>query len=164
MKNLSKRSRLKKRKQRLTDRINQCKSSKELDEWEKVFSYHPVLKDDEQWDYCFLLSLIRFKLTKMSEYFYTHHIIMNEDWKGQICDKLVNLLDAAYNSGIVLNSDLKTYVNTRNEKRFFTEHKIKWYEENPIFKEKYKLAELREAKAISLFWKYFAFKINDLWD
>lgn len=62
MRKLSKRSVLKKKKQQLCDRINQCKSLKELKGWERTFSYHPVLKDDFDWDYEFLLDLIEFKL------------------------------------------------------------------------------------------------------
>ena len=74
-KNLSKRSRLKKRKQQLCDKINQCKSLKELKGWEKTFSYHDVLKDDFDWDYDFFLDLIEFKLRKMRDYFFAERII-----------------------------------------------------------------------------------------
>ena len=49
---------IKVRKQKLIDRINSCKSLKEIKEWEKVFSYYPVLKDDFDWDYDFFFNLI----------------------------------------------------------------------------------------------------------
>ena len=47
---LSKRSRLKKKKQQLCDKINQCKSLEELKGWERTFSYHTVLKDYQDCD------------------------------------------------------------------------------------------------------------------
>ena len=117
---LSKRFRLKKKKQQLCDRINQCKSLKELEGWERTFSYHPVLKDDQDWDYDFFLSLIEFKLKRMREYFWTHNIVENEKRYGDICDKLINILHAGYKTNIITDDKLNgIYVNTRNIHRFF---------------------------------------------
>ena len=44
---------------KLCDRINQCKSLEELKGWERTFSYHPILKDDQDYDYCFFLDLMK---------------------------------------------------------------------------------------------------------
>ena len=84
MKHLSKKSQLKNKKQKLIDRINQCKSLKDIKGWEKTFSYYDILKDDQDWDYGFFLDLIEFKLKRMREYFWTHNIVENEKQYGNI--------------------------------------------------------------------------------
>lgn len=162
MKNLSKKHRLKKRKQKLIDKINQCTSEKELEGWEKTFAYHDILKDDFDWDYCFLLDLIEFKLKKMREYFWTHDIVENEKRYGDICDKLINILHAGYKTDIIIVSDLHTYVNTRNVRRFFTPKRLKFIQKHNL--EFYYLPTVREEKAKRLFWKYLEWHIEELWD
>ena len=92
---------IKVKKKQLCDRINKCKSLKELKEFEKVLSYYPVLKDNEDWDYDFLLDLIEFKLSRMSNYFHTHHIVINEDWYGTLCDRAIAILKAGYKTDII---------------------------------------------------------------
>ena len=160
---LSKGSRLKKEKQQLCDRINQCKSLEELKGWKRTFSYHPVLKEDQDWDYDFFLSLIEFKLKRMREYFWTHNIVENEKRYGDICDKLINILHAGYKTNIITDDELDgIYVNTRNIHRFFNPNQL-----NFILKEglkRYYLSTVREAKAKKLFWKYLEHHIEELWD
>ena len=162
---LSSRSRLKKIKQRLCDKINQCKSLKELEGWERTFSYHPVLKDDQDWDEGFFFDLIEFKLKRMREYFWTHNIVENEKRYGDICNKLINILHAGYKTDIILDDELesnKIYVNTRNFYRFFNSKQHSF-----ILKEglkKYYRPTIREAKAKALFWRYLEHHIEELWD
>jgi hypothetical protein len=157
---LSKKSRLKKKKQQLCDRINQCKSLKELKGWERTFSYHPVLKDDQDWDEGFFFNLIEFKLKRMREYFWTHNIVENEKRYGDICDKLINILNAGYKTDIILDTDLKNKVNDRNKKQFLNEYEINFISKCP----QYYYATIREAKAKALFWKYLKRHIEELWD
>lgn len=157
---LSKKARLNKIKQRLCDRINQCKSLKELKGWERTFSYHPVLKDDQDWDEGFFFDLMEFKLKRMREYFWTHHIVENEKQYGDICDRLINILNAGYKTDIILDTDLKNKVNDRNKKRFLNEYEINFISKCP----QYYRATIREAKAKALFWKYLHHKIECLWD
>ena len=160
---LSKSSRLKKKKQQLCDRINQCKSLKELKGWERTFSYHPVLKEDQDWDYDFFFNLMEFKLKRMREYFWTHNIVENEKRYGDICDKLINILHAGYKTDIITDNELNgIYVNTRNIHRFFNPNQLDF-----ILKEglkKYYRSTIREAKAKKLFWKYLEHHIEELWD
>jgi hypothetical protein len=159
---LLKRSRLKKTKQQLCDRINQCKSLEELKGWERTFSYHPVLKDDQDWDYGFFLDLIEFKLKRMREYFWTHNIVENEKKYGDICNRLINILNAGYKTDIILEKDLHTKVNTRNVYRFFNPEQL-----NFIMKEglqQYYLPTIREVKSKKLFWTYLEHHIEKLWD
>lgn len=159
---LSKRSRLKKRKQQLCDRINQCKSLKELKGWERTFSYHPVLKDDQDWDHMFFFDLVEFKLKRMREYFWTHNIVENEKRYGDICNKLINILNAGYKTEIVTVKDLHNKVNTRNIHRFFTPDQLKFLMKEKL--QKYYLPSVREAKAKALFWRYLEHHIEKLWD
>lgn len=164
MKNLSKKSRLKKKKQQLCDRINQCKSLDELKGWKRTFSYHDVLKDDEDWDYGFLLSLIEFKLKRMSDYFHTHQIVENEDWYGTLCDRAIAILNAGYKTNIILSEDLNgIYVNVRNKNRFIPAY-MKRIIHNQEYLDKYELATIREEKAKVLFWKFLHHYIEYLWD
>ena len=158
---LSKRSRLKKKKQQLCDRINQCKSLKELEGWERTFSYHPVLKDDQDWDEGFFFDLIEFKLKRMSQYFHTHHIVENEDWYGILCDRAIAILNAGYKTNIITNDDLKTiHVNDKNMYRFVTKYEINFISKCP----QYYYATIREAKAKRLFWKFLDHYIEYLWE
>ena len=157
---LSKRSRLKKKKQQLCDRINQCKSLKELEGWERTFSYHPVLKDDQDWDEGFFFNLIEFKLKRMREYFWTHNIVVDEKQYGNICNTLINILNAGYITDIVLDEELKTKVNDKNKDRFINKYDINFISKYP----QYYYATIREAKAKILFWKYLYHKIEYLWD
>ena len=153
---------IKVKKQQLCDRINQCKSLKELEGWEKTFAFHPVLKDDRDWDYGFFLDLIEFKLKRMREYFWTHDIVENEKQYGDICDKLINILHAGYKTDIIVEKDLHNKVNTTNVHRFFTPKQLDF-----ILKEglrKYYLPTVREIKAKRLFWKYLEHKLEYLWD
>lgn len=164
MKNLSKKSRLKKKKQQLCDRINQCKSLDELKGWKRTFSYHDILKDDEDWDYGFLLSLIEFKLKRMSNYFHTHQIVENEDWYGTLCDRAIAILNAGYKTDIILSEDLKgIYVNIRNKNRFIPAH-LKIITHDQEYLDKYELASIREEKAKALFWKFLHHYIEFLWE
>ena len=159
---LSKRSRLKKKKQQLCDRINQCKSLKELEGWKRTFSYHPVLKDDQDWDDGFFFDLMEFKLKRMREYFWTHNIVENEKRYGDICDKLINILHAGYKTNIILESDLYNYVNTRNVHRFLNPRQLEFISRESL--QKYYLPTIRETKAKALFWRYLERHIEELWD
>lgn len=159
----SKRSILKAKKQQLCNRINQAKSLKELKDWEKTFSYHPVLKDDFDWDYCFLIDLIEFKLKRMRQYFWTHDIIMNEHQKGNICNTLINILNAGYKTEIILQKDLgNIYVNTKNVHRFLTPAELDFLLKESLAD--YYLPVVRETKAKKLFWKYLEHHIERLWE
>ena len=159
----SKRSILKAKKQQLCNRINQAKSLKELKDWEKTFSYHSVLKDDFDWDYCFLIDLIEFKLKRMRQYFWTHDIIMNEHQKGNICNTLINILNAGYKTEIILQKDLgNIYVNTKNVHRFLTPAELDFLLKESLAD--YYLPVVRETKAKKLFWKYLEHHIERLWE
>ena len=150
------------KKEQLINRINQCKSLQELEGWERTFSYHPVLKDDFDWDFDFFFNLIEFKLKRMSKYFHTHHIVENEDWYGTLCDRAIAILHAGYKTDIILEKDLHNYVNTRNVHRFFNPKEL-----NFILKEglqKYYLPTVREKKAKALFWKFLHHYIEYLWE
>ena len=161
-KNLSKKSRLKRKKQQLCDRINQCKSLEELKGWERTFSYHPVLKNNFDWDYGFLLELIEFKLKRMSQYFHTHKIVENEDWYGTLCDKAIAILKAGYRTDIILEKDLHNKVNTRNVHRFFNPKELDFILKESL--KQYYLPRVREKKAKALFWKFLHHYIEILWD
>lgn len=153
---------IKAKKQKLIDRINACKNLSEIEGWEKVFSYHSVLQKDQNWDYGFLIDLIEFKLKRMSQYFHTHNIVVNEDWYGTLCDRAISILYAGYKTNIIIDSDLHNYVNTKNIHRFFNSGQL-----NLIIKDglqKYYLSTVREAKAKSLFWKFMHHYIEYLWD
>lgn len=151
------------RKRELCDRINQCKSLKELDEWEKVFSYYPILKNNFDWDYEFLLDLIKFKLKRMSNHFHTHNVVENEYYYGDLCDLAIKILDIGYLSDKAENGDIKgIYVNTRNASRFFSEGFLTSMPSD--YKKRYFLVDVRIAKAKALFWKFLNHYIELLWD
>lgn len=126
----------------------------------KTLEYYPILKEDEDWDYGFLLDLIEFKLKRMRDYFWSHTIVENEKVWGDKCQTLINLLYAGYKTDIVESKDLTTYVNTKNINKL--PEFIKEYKGN--FWDKYGLAIVREEKAKRLFWKYLYYNIEYLWE
>jgi len=164
MKKLSKNTVLKKKKQQLCDRINQCKSLEELKGWKRTFSYYPVLKNDQDWDEGYFFDLIEFKLKRMRDYFWSHNIVENEKQYGDICNKLINILNAGYKTDVVADKDLKNYVNIRNANRFLSKYEHSYLNNSEVLYNKYFKATLREAKAKILFWKYLHHRVEWLWD
>jgi len=162
MKKLSRKSVVKAKKQQLCDRINRCKSLKELKGWEKTFSYYDVLHNDQDWDEGFFFDLIEFKLKRMSQYFHTHNIVENEDWYGTLCDRAIAILNAGYKTNIIVDKDLYNYVNTRNVSRFFNPNELDFILREGL--QKYYLPTVREKKAKALFWKFLHHYIEYLWD
>lgn len=98
----------------------------------------------------------------MREYFWTHHIVENEKQYGNICDKLINILNAGYKTKVITVDDLYNKVNTRNIHRFFNPGQIEFIMREGL--QKYYLPTVREQKAKALFWKYLEHKIEYLWD
>ena len=163
MKSLKKKNLIKGKKQKLIDRINRCKSLKELKGWERTFSYHPVLKDDQDWDEGFFFDLIEFKLKRMSQYFHTHQIVEDEDWYGTLCDRAISILHAGYKTNIIIESDLNgIYVNTRNIHRFLNPKQLEFIMKSGL--KDYYIPTVRETKAKALFWKFLYHYVEYLWD
>ena len=158
----SKKKRLQDKKDVLIAKIQKCKKFSEVKNWEKTFEYYPVLSDNYDFDYGYLLNLIQFKLKRMSNYFHTHNIVVNEEYYGKLCDIAIKLLDIGYLNEIVLDDDLKgIYVNTKNKHRFLTKRMI---EISDVFWNKYGKATIRTEKAKKLFWKFMHHYIEYLWD
>ena len=150
-------------KQQLIERINSARTLKELEGWERTMSYHDCLKENYEWDYDFLLSIIEFKLKRMSDYFHNTNIVVDEDKYGDICDKAIAILHAGYKTDVILSSDLTNYVNSKNMDRFLSKIESNFIKKKAIW-DKYGLATVREAKAKALFWKYLYYYIERLWD
>ena len=162
MKTLNKHNKLKALKKSLTDRINSAKTVQELEGWKTTFAYHDVLQNDHDYDHGYFFDLIKFKLRRMYEYFNTHDIVEGEKELAKICDKAISILDAGYNSNIVLSVDLPSKVNAKNVHRFFTKAELESISRPGL--DKYYLATVREQKAKALFWKYLHHHIEELWD
>lgn len=162
MKKLSKKGQLKKKKKQLINKINSCKTLTELEGISKTLEYYPVLSKDYDWDNSFFFELIKFKLRRMRDYFWTHNIVVNEKEYGNICNKLINILDAGYLTNVVTEDDLTTFVNDRNVKRFIPERTLNLMLRDALIP--YWNASVREAKAKALFWKLLEHKIEELWD
>lgn len=167
MKPLSKKKNpIKVKKQQLIEKINSCKTLKELEQFERTMSYYDVLKENYEWDDSFLFELIKFKLIRMRDYFWTHNIVENEKQYGDQINVAINLLNVGYLSDDTTNEQLtknSVYVNDKNIKRyllsdvlFYSEHKNLW--------DKYGLCALRITKAKRLFWKYLEHHVESWWD
>ena len=99
----------------------------------------------------------------MSNYFHTHHIAVNEDWYGTLCDRAIAILHAGYKTNIIVEDDLNDiYVNTRNIHRFLNPKQLDFILKEGL--QKYYLASVREAKAKALFWKFLHHYVEHLWD
>lgn len=154
---------IKSKKQQLINRINSCKTLKELKAIEKTLEYYPVLSKDYDWDYEFLIDLIEFKLKRMFQYFHSHQLVENENWYGTLCDRAVNILHAGYKTNIIETKDLgNIYVNMRNKERFVPCY-MKVIQHNQEYLDTYEVASIREEKAKVLFWKFLHHYIEVLW-
>ena len=158
----SKKKRLQEKKNELIEKIQKCKTFSEVKEWKKTMSYHPVLFQDEDFDYGFLLSLLKFKLERMANYFHTHDIAIDEEYYGRLCDTAVALLNIGYLDETILDSDLKVYVNSKNKHRFLSKAMMKF--SDTYWWDKYGLATIRTEKAKKIFWKFMYHYIEYLWD
>lgn len=98
----------------------------------------------------------------MRDYFWSHNIVVNEKEYGNICNKLINILDAGYLTNVVTEDNLTTFVNDRNVKRFIPERTLNLMLRDALIP--YWNASVREAKAKALFWKLLEHKIEELWD
>ena len=98
----------------------------------------------------------------MSQYFHTHNIVENEDWNGTLCDRAVAILQAGYRTNIIIEDELKNYVNTRNIHRFFNPKELNFILKKGL--QKYYLPTVRETKAKALFWKFLHHYIEILWE
>lgn len=160
---LSKKRRLQNKKKKLIEEIQKCKKFSEVKQWKKTMEYYPVLSKDEDYDYGFLLELISFKLKRMSNYFHTHNLVINEEYYGRLCDIAISLLNIGYLKETILDSDLNgVYVNTKNKYRFISKSWINAVSDE--FWNKYGLATIRTQKAKKLFWKFMYHYIELLWD
>ena len=167
MKILSKKKNpIKAKKQKLINRINSCRTLKELEQYERTLSYHEILKDNYDWDYDFLIDLIEFKLKRMAEYFHTHRIVENEELYAKQVDKAIAILNAGYKTDIILSKDLYNYVNERNLNRFIPKQYFRTClkDKNTDYYKEYGLATIREYKAKALFWKYLHHYIELWWE
>ena len=132
----------------------------------RIKDWYPIIREDEDWDFDYLFDIIEFKLTKMMKYFSTHNIVVDEEKYAKQIQVALNILKAGYKTDIVLDTDLKTYVNTRNCKRFLPKSYLfdKFSNEGGKFWTMYGNATIREYKAKALFWKYLHHYIENWWD
>ena len=131
----------------------------------KIKQFYHIIKNDEDWDYHFMLDLIEFKLERMANYFFTHNIVENEYRYGNQCLTAIKILNAGYNTQIITDKDLgDIYVNSKNARRFLSKEQFSDYIKYPDIHKKYFLATIREEKAKKLFWKYLEHYIEYWWD
>ena len=130
----------------------------------KLYDYYPIIKEDEDWDYGFLLDLIEFKLKRMIKHFReTPQILENQLRYARQMEVALNILHAGYKADIVTEEDLyPIYVNSRNVHRFLHPKEMEFLVEHSNLNQYY-LPTLREAKAKKLFWKYMEHYIENWW-
>lgn len=163
---------LKAAKQQLVSRIGQIKTMKDLETIKKCLSMEPLVKDDFEWDFGFLLDWMIFKMKRMSQYFHTHNIVEDENEYGNQIDKAIELLKIAYEKddlSLCKDSEWPTNikVNKANARRFVSKHiddktfKAIYLNENEMSWSK---SHVRCAKAKELAFKYIARHIEYWWD
>ena len=116
-KKLSKSKRLR---TKLIDRINEADSFPKLKKLSRTLEYYPVLSEDADWDFMFLVRLIRFKLNRMAKYFETAEIVENSKELAKQIRKAIELMNIGYFDYI----DNNAYVNVRNTPRFISKVEI----------------------------------------
>ena len=128
----------------------------------KLYDYYPVIHEDEDWDYGFLLALIDFKLKRMIKYFReSEQLVEHQLEYAKQMETALNILHAGYLTGIVTQEDLGSiYVNDRNVHRFFNPSELQFLGK---WKTRYYYPTVRETKAKRLFWKYLERYIEYWW-
>ena len=128
----------------------------------KLYDYYPIIKEDEDWDYGFLLALIDFKLKRMIKHFRESEQLFEHQLEyAKQMETALNILHAGYLTDIITQEDLGSiYVNDRNVRRFFTPFELQFSDK---LKTKYYYPTIRETKAKRLFWKYLEYYIEYWW-
>ena len=128
------------------------------------------------WDSRYLLKLEQYKIREMVAYFKKHHHLSN--WKfvvrdTQICDKLISIvleedkhyqgwLDVCYGGTKRIQIPFPVYVNTKNCKRFMP--RVEDFYQNNLVLHNGMLISLRQQKALYLYNKIRAYRMQYWWD
>ena len=126
-----------------------------------LLEYFPIIWNDEDWDYAYMLDIIEYKLKRMSKYFLENGHLVNNEQNAKRCQTAINILHAGYLTDVVTNEDLTTYVNVRN---ISTYKNLVIYSKDSEFWNTYGKALVREEKAKKLFWEYLNHYIEYFWD
>lgn len=125
-----------------------------------VKKYSKLLKEDRDWDWAYMLELEQFKLKRMSKYFAESQSV--QGWEQMVseinlCIKLIDIIMERDPKGYFFNLTRKLpYVNSRNWKRFVSQHP------EPI--NDYYLDDLRQAKALHLYNLIRTYRMRSWWD
>ena len=128
------------------------------------------------WDYEFLLKLEQYKIREMITYFKKYHHLSNWEFvvrDMQICDKLISIvleedkhykgwLDACYGGTKRTQIPFPAYVNTKNYKRFMPT--VEDFHQNSLVLHNGMLISLRQQKALYLYNKIRAYRMQHWWD
>ena len=128
------------------------------------------------WDSGFLLKLEQHKIREMIAYFKKHHHLSN--WKFvvrdmQICDRLISIvleedkhyrswLDVRYGGTKRTQIPFPVYINTKNYKRFWPT--VEDLHQDNLILHNGILISLRQQKALFLYNKIRAYRIQSWWD
>lgn len=124
-----------------------------------IDSYSKILKNDNDYDWSYMLKLEQFKLNRMKNYFECHSV--TRDRKKvvsnlNICIKLISIVLEEDLPGYFFNNTrILPYINDRNYKRFIR-HYVKGNE--------YSLNALRQQKALCLYNLIRSYKMETWWD
>jgi hypothetical protein len=130
----------------------------------------------QPWDYCYLLELEQYKLKEMSAYFKKSQLTVG--WEFQVrdielCIKLIDIIlekDQYYRSwlhncyGSIPHKQLPfpVYVNSKNCKRFMP--LLDSFKENNVVLRTGLYISLRQKKALYLYNKIRAYRMEHWWD
>lgn len=128
------------------------------------------------WDFGYLLKLEQYKIREMCKYFKKSQL--TEGWKLQvrdltICDKLISIvleedkyykgwLDTCYGGTKRTQIPFPVYVNTKNYKRFMPT--VEDLHQNSLVLHNGMLISLRQQKALYLYNKIRAYRMERWWD
>lgn len=128
------------------------------------------------WDYGYLLKLEQYKIREMCKYFKKSQLTVG--WELQvrdlaICDKLISIvleedkhykgwLDTCYGGAKRTQIPFPVYVNTKNYKRFMP--MVEDFHQNNLVLHNGMLISLRQHKALYLYNKIRAYRIQNWWD
>ena len=131
----------------------------------KVRPYVKILKEDYDWDWYYVLPLLRKKLERMANYFDKSRLV--EGWEDDVknirlCMKLIDIVTGKHEYYNVWTDTYNGYINIRNTERFGIRKELvdsSNSKTSGLFRN-----ELRVEKAWHLLWRLIELKMRNWWD
>lgn len=137
-------------------------NDEEIYEFNKFLRFWEVIKKDRNWDFDFILDLLKAKLIDIRDYYKKS----GYQFTYRSINMALGILDiykreGEDREGHYKDRDYLDYVNTKNAKRYFGKRELEYLSkgENSCLK-----SSLRKRKSWHVLWLYFEHRMETWWD